>query len=104
MKSGSYESVVSNSMTSAPLGISEIKALKVLVYPNTAQQKVSIMLPFSGNADGSLALYTVEGRKYLEQEINQPKTELDISSLPSGMYFLKVISKEGIGTGKLLKD
>jgi len=104
LKSGIYESVVSNTMTSAPLGITESNALKVLVYPNPAQQMVSIMVPSSGSVDASFELYSVDGRKHLEQKINQTKTELDLSTIPSGMYFFKVISKEGTGTGKLVKD
>jgi len=70
LKSGSYESIVSNSMTSAPLGISEINASKVLVYPNPVQQKVNIILPTSGTISSHLELYTVDGRKFLEKTIN----------------------------------
>jgi len=104
LKSGLYESVVSNTMTSAPLGITEINALKVLVYPNPAQQKINVMLPSSGNVSADLEVYSADGRKYLEQIINQSKAELDLSTLPSGMYFLKVLSKEGVGTGKFVKE
>jgi hypothetical protein len=104
MKTGPYESVISNTMTSAPLGITEINALKVLVYPNPVQQKVNVMFPSSANTGAYLQIYSADGRKYLEWIITQPKAELDLSKLPSGMYFLKVISKEGIGTGKFVKE
>ena len=104
LKSGGYESVVSNTMTSAPLGITDIHASRILVYPNPVQQKVTVLLPSSGNVSAYLELYAVDGRIYLEQIINQSKAELDLSTLPSGIYFLKVISKEGIVTGKLLKE
>lgn len=104
LKSGSYESIVSNSMTSAPLGITEINTSKVLVYPNPVQQKVNIILPTSGTISSHLELYTMDGRKCLEQTINQSKAELDLATLPSGIYFLKVISKEGIGTAKFVKE
>jgi hypothetical protein len=75
-----------------------------LVYPNPVHQNVTVLLPSSGNVSASIELYSVDGRKYLEQMISQPKAELDLSALPSGMYFLKVLSKEGIMTGKLLKE
>ena len=104
LKSGDYESIISNSMTSAPLGIADNHASGILVYPNPVHQNVIVLLPSSGNVSASLELYALDGRKYLEQMIRLSKTELDLSALPSGMYFLKVLSKEGIMTGKLLKE
>lgn len=104
LKSGSYESVISNSMTSAPLGITEINAPGILVYPNPAKQKVSIILPLSGNIASRVEIYSADGRKYSEQINNQSKAEMDVSSLPPGIYFLKVISNEGTRTVKLVKE
>jgi hypothetical protein len=104
LKSGSYESVISNSMTSAPLGITEFNAPGILVYPNPAKQKVSIILPSSGNIASRVEIYSADGRKYSEQINNQSKAEMDVSSLPPGIYFLKVISNEGTRTVKLVKE
>ncbi len=104
LKSGDYESIVSNTMISAPLGITDIHTSGILVYPNPVHQNVTVLLPSSGNVSASLELYSVDGRKYLGQMISQSKTELDLSTLPSGMYFLKVLSTEGIMTGKLMKE
>lgn len=85
-------------------GITDVHTSGILVYPNPVHQNVTVLLPSSGNVSASIELYSVDGRKYLEQMISQPKAELDLSALPSGMYFLKVLSKEGIMTGKLLKE
>jgi len=104
LKSGDYESVVSNTMTSAPLGIDEVNAKEMLLYPNPAREKLNLLLPSTGNLSTDLELYSLDGRKYLEQTINQPKAELDISSLPSGMYFLRAISKDGTRTEKFVKE
>ena len=101
LKFGDYESIISNSMTSAPLGISDIQTPGILVYPNPVHQNVTVLLPSSGIVNASLELYSVDGRKYLEQMIAQPKTEMDLSALPSGLYILKILSKEGIMTRKL---
>jgi hypothetical protein len=99
-----YESIVSNTMSQAPLGISDHQATKILIYPNPVKDKVTILLPSSGTVSATLELYSPEGRKYLEKTITQSKTELDLSDLPSGIYIFKVNSKDGVGTGKLVKD
>lgn len=104
MKSGGYESVVSNTMTTAPLGIVEINASRVMVYPNPAQQKIKVILPSPMDVCGHLEIYSVDGRKFLEQSLCQLKTELDISTFPSGIYFVRIISQEGIGIGKFMKE
>lgn len=104
LKSGEYESIVSNFMTSAPLGINEMNASKLLVYPNPVIQKVTILLPQSGSGSSLVEVYSVDGRKYFGQTINQSKAELDLSAIPSGIYFMKVMSKEGTRTAKFVKE
>lgn len=104
LKSGMYESVVSNSMTSAALGVNEVNASRVLVYPNPAQQKVNVILPSSGFVNAYLEIWSVDGRKYLEQPITQSLVEVNLTTFPSGMYFVKVISKEGVSSGKFIKQ
>jgi hypothetical protein len=104
LKSSEYESIISNEGSSAPLGITALQASKILVYPNPAQQNVTVLLPYSGSVSVTLELYSADGRKYLDKNLDQSKTELDVSTLPSGMYFFKVISAEGISTVKFLKE
>ena len=105
LKSDGYESVVSNTMTSAPLGIDEVNAKGIVIYPNPARELINLLLPAaSGNMMTRLEVYSMDGRKYLEQSTCLTRTELDISSLPTGMYFLRVISKDGARTGKFVKD
>ncbi len=104
LKSSEYESIISNQGSSAPLGITDLHASKLLVYPNPVQQNVTVLLPYSGSVSATLELYSADGREYLEMNINQSKTELDVSTLPSGMYFFKVVTREGTSTGKFLKE
>jgi len=104
LKSGEYESIVSNQMTAAPLGINDLHGSKLLFYPNPVQQMVTVILPFPGSVFASLELYSIDGRKYLEQNLCRTKTELDLSFLPSGMYFIKVVGQEGTALGKFLKE
>jgi hypothetical protein len=104
MKSGMYESIVSNTMTSAPLGITEINTARPLVYPNPVQQKVNIIFPSSRKGIGNVEIYSMDGRKYLEQVISQPKAEIDVAILPTGIYFMKIITENSSGTTKIVKE
>jgi len=105
LKADAYESVISNTMTSAPLGINEVNAKGFLVYPNPAREKINLLLPEqSGNFSAGLEVYSMDGRKYIEKSATQTKAELDISLLPEGMYFLKVITKGGTSTKKFIKE
>jgi len=104
LKSEIIESVISNNMTAAPLGLTELNAGSVLIYPNPAKNNLTVMVPAIGQVEGTIELYSVDGRKWFSQGINQSKTALDISALPAGMYFLKVVSKEWSGTGRFVKE
>jgi hypothetical protein len=104
IKSGIYESVVSNTMTSAPLGIDQVNTNGILLYPNPARDKLNLLLPASGNISTNIYIYAMDGQKYPGKLITQARTELDISSLPAGMYFLRLISQDGTKTIKFVKD
>lgn len=104
LKSGEYESIVSNTMSQAPLGITDPEATRILVYPNPVKDRVTLLLPSSGNISSIFELYAPDGRKYLEHGLNQSKTELDLSALPGGIYIFRIRNNEGIVTGKLLKE
>ncbi len=105
LKSGEYESVVSNTMTSAPLGIDEVNSKGIAVYPNPARERLNLLFPASqGNVLTCIGVYSMDGRKFLEQSSTQARLEVDISALPAGMYFVRAVSKDGTRTEKFVKD
>jgi hypothetical protein len=104
LKAGIYESVVSNIGTSAPLGIAENRTSSILVYPNPARQTLNIIIPGTFHASSRLEIFSMDGQKYLEKELNQSKTVLDISSFASGLYILKVESDQSVVVKKIFKE
>jgi hypothetical protein len=104
LKTAEYQSAVSNPMTSAPLGIDELNSGGILLYPNPAREKLNLLLPASANLSAFLELFSLDGRNYLEQTLTQSRTELDISPLPAGMYFLRIICNDGTRTVKFVKE
>jgi hypothetical protein len=104
LKSGIYESVISNVGTSAPFGIKENQNPEILVYPNPARQYLNILINQTGQTTGSIELYSMDGRKYFDKELTQSKTVLDISGLPTGLYLLKIIRDQSMVVRKIFKE
>jgi hypothetical protein len=72
----------------------------IRIYPNPASDKLYIARPDRIN---KLEVLTISGSKVLSKTINESETELDISSLPPGIYLLKLCNEmEVINTSKLI--
>ena len=85
------------------VGLSEFNTDKFgfKYFPNPSSRK----LFFEYNE--ALHLNKISFYNLLNQEIlvfDEPKKELDISALPTGIYYLKVESNKGIKTFKLMKE
>lgn len=73
----------------------ELDNLKVLAYPNPAINSITISLKASGKI--SLTVTDISGKIVLnstELLLNE-KAEIDISTLESGVYLLKIITNDG---------
>lgn len=74
---------------SKPSGVSENEASTIKVYPNPVTDFLNIVTPFNGikiNAN----IYNIHGQLLLEKTILTQQTEMDISKLISGLYFLQI--------------
>ncbi|NME68125.1 M4 family metallopeptidase [Flammeovirga aprica] len=59
------------------------------VYPNPARSVLNINASsFIGN--GALSIYNINGKKVLDQEIDNEKVSISIQDLQKGLYFIKV--------------
>lgn len=88
--------------TKAMLGIQEVGFEQVRVYPIPAQDYLQI----EGAALGTqFLLYDISGKLVLNERSNANPAQLNINTLSSGSYLLKLISPEGkIGTAKVQKE
>ena len=107
-----YNGTVRVYKLSTTTGINEIEKdnLKIIAYPNPNTGKFTI------ENKGELNIYNLLGEKIFSQKLSLPKTEIDFSSQPKGIYFVKLVinpsaagnqnSNEGIGekiyTGKIV--
>jgi Secretion system C-terminal sorting domain len=73
----------------------------ISVYPNPTNSIVTINC---SNSIQSVQLYDVQGRLLQTQIINNQTTTVDLSQQSNGIYFVKVISENGIKVEKILKN
>ncbi len=83
-------------------GIGEYELQKMLFYPNPATDIINI--DASGNNGKSEAIiYSAQGQMLQSKEFDSPKTELDVSTLKPGIYFLRIVSGKGNRLEKFVK-
>jgi len=77
--------------------VSEINSSEsvVNVYPNPAMNKVFIDLQNFDSGNATIELFSMEGRLLLKQSVvPNSVSEIDLQSLPSGMFVLKIRDKD----------
>lgn len=76
---------------------------RFIIYPNPANNRISISITVLSDC-ASLALYNLTGRLVMEIQIRGLETQLDISTLPRGVYFVRVRDERMIEVTKLVKQ
>jgi hypothetical protein len=75
---------------------------QVSVSPNPAVNTVTISNRSNINLS-TVQIYNIEGKLLQTVSVDGSSTTLDISSLASGIYMVKISSEQGIATKKLIK-
>jgi hypothetical protein len=79
---------------------SQVYTNLIQIYPNPASTTIDIKSPIIG----TLSILDLGGQQILQQEITKPTTTIDVSTLPSGVYVVKVIGEKGVQVGKFIKQ
>jgi len=87
-------------------GLDDISNLNnhITIYPNPSSTHITIELPTTPHKNTSLTIYNLNGQQLITQPITEPQTMVDVSGLPSGVYFVKVADDEKVMMGKLIKQ
>ena len=85
------------------LSIAEAQRLKFETFPNPASNNVSIQLP-SGTEKATVHFYDSLGRLALSKKVTSMKNTIDVSSISRGVYILKVVTEDKIGSQKFMKN
>ena len=82
-------------------GIKEINnADNIVVYPNPATNNITIEAP----QKSTIEILNIQGQTILQQQIQQGKTNIDISALAKGVYILRLCSNDKTAVTKIVKE
>jgi hypothetical protein len=72
--------------------VNDLNNTEVLIYPNPVSDY--LFVDFNKPLDVEVSLQDVNGREVLRKTLHDLRNKLDIKSVPSGMYLIKIESKE----------
>jgi hypothetical protein len=75
----------------------------VNIYPNPVSDLLFIEIP-NIRSQFQISIFDFQGRQVMHKRIIVPMTSLDVSGLNAGIYFVEVVSDDGIIVGKLIKQ
>lgn len=75
-----------------PEGLEENNDQLIDVFPNPVVDNVNIRFPWASVDDVKVELYTLSGQIVLDETIASQDVSFDLSSVDSGIYFMKIIN------------
>jgi hypothetical protein len=84
-------------------GINELQGSGIKLYPNPATDKITVETSATP-AINQLTIMDLNGQELITRQITEPKTQIDISSLPSGVYFVRLTKDKTVEVGKFVKE
>lgn len=82
------------------LGVNENTEINISMYPNPVKDSP---LYFTFVQDLDVIIYNVLGKAVLEKHLDSNRKQIDTSNLNHGVYIIKLVSKNGSVTKKLIK-
>jgi hypothetical protein len=74
------------------------------IYPNPPSSTITIELTSQPSNNTYLTISNTQGQQLITQPITEPKTKINISHLPAGIYFVQVRNDKGVMTKKVLVE
>ena len=84
------------------MGINEQRGLQVAIYPNPTADYI-IIETSEIPANSFLSIMNFCGQVLITRQIIESKTQIDISNLPSGVYFIRLAGDRNVTMGKFIK-
>jgi hypothetical protein len=80
-------------------GVPEFNPADIKIYPNPANDNLTIEAP----SKATIEILNIQGQLLLQQSIQETKTEIDISGLSTGIYYIKYQTEKDAAVKKLIK-
>ncbi len=88
---------------SVMVGINESKESKFSLYPNPVTDEITIEIA-EDQTPSHLSIVNVNGEDILTRSLIKTKTQIDISNLSSGVYFVRLTGEKSVAVGKFIKQ
>jgi photosystem II stability/assembly factor-like uncharacterized protein len=75
----------------------------LLIYPNPSNNKITISSSRL-TSNTLLSIFNVSGKKVIERQLTGGQTQIDISTLPQGVYFVRLQNENMVEIGKIVKE
>ena len=85
------------------IGINEHSNPGFLIYPDPASTKITVRMP-EKLEKGELSILNPSGQICMTNIVSGINTTIDISTLPSGLYFIRLNNDKKVAVGKFIKQ
>lgn len=99
----SGDQVITVTSSAPSLSISDAQRLDFDMFPNPATDRLTIQLP-SNTEKAEVQIYNYIGKLSLSKIISSDNNKIDVNDLSAGVYVLKVVTEDKIGTQKFVKE
>ncbi|MDD5570512.1 MAG: T9SS type A sorting domain-containing protein [Bacteroidales bacterium] len=73
------------------------------LYPNPANTEITMETSHT-TKESILTICSIGGQELIRQKIKNSKTQIDISNLTNGLYFVKLITEKTVEVRKIIKE
>ncbi len=96
--------VLNLTVTSSLADMERVSTLSAVLYPNPTEDFATLRLE-NLRTNAELIVFDVQGRAVIRKEIatGEDEIRLDLTTLASGAYYVRITSSEGIINRKLIK-
>jgi hypothetical protein len=74
-----------------------------VIYPNPSSTQITIETP-EITTHSLLTIMNLNGQELLKCQITEPKTVVDMTNLPKGIYFVRLTNDRTVEVGKIIKQ
>lgn len=101
VRNGPCSDILTRTILKVSVPIQETELKEFRVYPNPSKGIFSIEHDFQSK-ESSLEIFTLSGSLVYSEMIYQNLHQLNLEHLPAGFYLVKLTSRDGINTGKII--
>jgi hypothetical protein len=88
-----------------PLGVDKLHPASDLlkIFPDPASDKI-IAETSETSSSGTLSILNLNGQEFMQETINKSSAQIDISTLPCGVYVVKLTGERSVQVAKFVKE